>query len=417
MHASRPLRPSAALAAALLAAAAAGPAAAQSGADAADIAPDVPETAAEAHIEEAAPETPRAVGRPQIRRDFDDGGFVRLYGHVNWGVLAYDDGRDSEVYAPLDNANSVSRLGLLVERPLGEGWEATVRLEAGYAPYSSGSVNQLDSDPNWTFNEDNIRWIDLNLRNDTYGAVSLGQGSMATDGITLTDFSGTNLIAYSSVADSAAGQFLRFSDPTLPIASAPRIGSAFQGYDGPRRLRVRYDTPAWNGLRAGAAYGRNIFTTAQGQSDEDLFDLSLSYAGDMGDFRLGAGAGYFWDRFDREILSGSASVLHRPTGLNASFASAELDDGARTSDYWWAKAGLRRNFFGVGDTALSIDYYSGREIAAAGSDSESIGLAVVQNLDAYNTELWLTWRSYAYDERAASFEDGRAIFGGLRFRF
>jgi predicted porin len=377
----------------------------------------VPDTSTDALIYEEVPDVQPRTGLPQIRHDFEGGGFVRFYGHINWGILNYDDGRETKTYAPLDNANSVSRIGLLIERPLAEDLLATVRLEMGYGPYSSFFVSQLDNDPDWKIDEDRIRWIDLNLRHDTYGALSLGQGSMATDGATLVDFSGTNVIAYSSVADSAGGQFLRFTDPTRPIDAAPTIGAAYQGFDGPRRVRVRYDTPSFMGFHASAAYGRNLLTTDGGQHDEDLVDLSVTYGGTLGDFRLGAVAGYFWDRFDREVLSGSASVIHEPTGINLSFASAELDTGTRTADYWWTKIGLRRSVFDFGDTALSADYYSGRDMTRNGAESDSIGLALVQTIDHANTELWLTWRQYDYDDPTASFEDGRAIYGGFRFRF
>jgi hypothetical protein len=356
-------------------------------------------------------------GLPQIRHDFEGGGFVRLYGHINWGVLHYDDGRDSETYVRVDNANSVNRVGLLAERPLSEDVLATARIEVGYGPYSSFFISQIDDDPDWEFNEDNIRHIDLNLRHETYGALSLGQGGMATNGATLIDFSGTNVVAYSSVADSAGGQFLRYSDPTVPIANAPQIRAAYQGFDGPRRVRVRYDTPTVMGFHASAAYGRNILTTDSSQHDEDLFDLALTYGGQLGDFQVGAAAGYFWDRFDREILSGSAAVIHQPTGVNLSFAAGELDTGSRTADYWWTKAGLRRDLFAIGDTAVSVDYYSGRDMTVAGADSESVGLALVQTIDSVNTELWLSWRLYDYDDPTADFEDGHAVFGGFRFRF
>jgi predicted porin len=382
-----------------------------------ETAPSDADTAAEAFVYDEVPELLPRQGLPQIRHDFADGGFVRLYGHVNWGVLTYDDGRETETYAPLDNANSVSRLGVLAERPLGEGLLATARVEVGYGPYSSFFVDQIDSDPDWEFNEDNIRHIDLNLRHDRWGAASVGQGGMATNGITLIDFSGTNVIAYSSVGDSAGGQFLRFSDPARPIDAAPRIRAAYAGFDGPRRVRARYDTPSFMGFHASAAYGRNLLTTDSSQHDEDLFDVSLTYGGAVGDFRLGGAVGHIWDRFDREILSGSAAVIHEPTGLNLSFASAELDTGDRTADYWWTKIGIRRDVFGIGDTAISADYYSGADMTVNGADSESFGLALVQNLDSVNTELWLTWRLYDYDDPTADFEDGRAVFGGLRFRF
>jgi hypothetical protein len=148
---------------------------------------------------------------------------VRLYGHVNWGVLTYADGRETNTYAPIDNANSVTRLGVLAERPIGA-WDVGGRVEVQYAPYSTFDVNVFDDQADFGTDQGNIRWIEVSAQNDRYGRFSLGQGSMATDGITLIDFADTNVVAYSSVGDSAGGQFLRFTDPTRPI-DEPRRSS------------------------------------------------------------------------------------------------------------------------------------------------------------------------------------------------
>ena len=68
---------------------------------------------------------------------------------------------------------------------------------------------------------------------------------MATDGIAEIDLSGTDVIGYSGVGDSASAQIIRYSDPTLFFADNPQIGQAFQNYDGGRLARVRYDTPSF----------------------------------------------------------------------------------------------------------------------------------------------------------------------------
>lgn len=240
---------------------------------------------------------------------------------------------------------------------------------------------------------------------------------MATDGITLIDFADTNVVAYSSVADSAGGQFLRFADAGLPIAQAPRIAQAFQGFDGPRRVRMRYDTPSFRGFGAAVAYGRELLTTRDNVRDDDLFDLALTYGDQLGDFQLGAGLGYFWDRDDREILSGSGSVLHVPTGLNLTVASASVDIDRDDPHYWYVKAGIRRDLFAFGSTAVSLDYYTGDDIVRDGSESTSYAVAAVQRITAANLELWATYRIYEYDEPATGFEDASAFFTGIRFRF
>jgi hypothetical protein len=93
------------------------------------------------------------------------------------------------------------------------------------------------------------------------------------------------------------------------------------------------------------------------------------------------------------------------------------------STFWYAKLGLLRSFVAWGDTAASIDYYSGDdfgiddEAGVRNSSSESWALALVQNIDRYNTQLWLTYRAYDYSDNSASYEDSSALFGGARFSF
>jgi hypothetical protein len=373
---------------------------------------------AEALVFEEAAVPTDAPDLPQLRKDFEDGGFLRFYGHINMGLLIVDDGIDTEAYFPLDNANSVSRVGLHLESPLAEDWLFSSRIEVGYAPYGSFGVNQLDSDPDWQFNENNIRHIDFNLTSERFGAISAGQGPMAFAGVMFVDFSDTGVIAASAPADTAGAQFIRLSDPTEPIDAGPTVGAAFDNFDGNRRVRVRYDTPSFHGFHASAAYGQNLLTTNSDEHGEDLFDLSITYGDSFGDFSVGAAAGYYWNSFDREAFGGSAAMLHEPTGLSLAVAAGGLQrDGGPDAAYGYIKLGLTRDLFAFGRSAVSLDFYAGDDIAAAGSDSTSVGLAAVQFVDAINSEFWLTYRHYSYDENDRDFEDLTAVFGGVRFRF
>jgi hypothetical protein len=81
------------------------------------------------------------------------------------------------------------------------------------------------------------------------------------------------------------------------------------------------------------------------------------------------------------------------------------------------KAGWLGEAISWGKTAVAVDYYSGTDITGTGSDSESTGISVVQNITNWNTELWATYRVYAYDDLKADYDDGRALFLGARFKF
>jgi hypothetical protein len=347
---------------------------------------------------------------------FPGGSSLNLYGWINYGILSFDDGRETNTYGPIDNSNSPSRIGLAYTRPVGT-WTFGARVEVQNLFYSTAFVNQVDSSADLDFRRRDIRWIEVSATAPEVGTISVGQGSMATDGVTNLDLSGTTVIGYSSVGDSASGQFLRFSDPERPIEEAPQVGQVFRGFNGPRRVRLRYTTPEFSGFTAAAAYGRELLSNRSDLREEDLFDVSLFYAGDHGPFQLGAGGGYFWDAFDRETLSAAVSALHEPTGLNLTFAAAESDVSDRTESYWYAKLGLRSDVFAFGTTAASIDYYAGSDFRQQGSESTSYGFALVQNVDQARSEVWLTLRRYQYDEVATEYQDALAFYGGLRWRF
>ena len=369
-----------------------------------------------------------AQGLPPIEREFSNGSTLLFYGQINKGVLSYDDGRDTESYALIDNDNSDTRFGLSYTLSIGD-WAFKNVNEFSYAPYATSNINIVDNSPDsdaYEFNNTNIRKIDFTLEQARYGKFWLGQGSMATDGIAQIDLSDTDVIAYSSVEDSAKAQIIRFSAPGLSFdgsLSGIEIGDVYANFDGDRRVRVRYDTPEISGFTFAAAFGRNLLSDDQDTREENLADASLTYAGKFDTIKVAAGLGYYWQENDATSWAGSASALHAPTGLNFTVSAGSLDDNGDNATYWYTKLGLLRDVIAWGATAVSLDYYSGDNLyldsdaGITSSSSKSWGLAVVQNIDRANTELWLTWRSYDYADNAASYEDGQAIFGGARFKF
>lgn len=377
-------------------------------------------------------------GLPALEWKGTNGATVTFYGQINKGVLRYDDGAATDTYGLIDNNNSGTRAGLRYSQPLAEGWTLGSRIEIGYAPYSTANVNQLHPDSgDWDFTNANIRWIDFSAKSAEMGTVSLGQGSMATDGIAEIDKSGTDVIAYASVGDSATAQLLRPEIAGIgPDTFGPEIGSAYNDYDGNRIVRLRYDTRAFGGFTVSAAFGRALLADTSAAREINQYDAALRYEGALGDVSTEAGVGYFANDDDQTRFSGSVSALHGPTGLNGTFAAGTLDDDGQSGRYWYGKLGLIRGFVGWGKTAVSADYYAGDDIytasgvsyASAGGDpivegditsstSKSWGVALVQNIDAWNTELWLTYRSYDYSDNLARYGDGQALFGGARFSF
>jgi hypothetical protein len=366
-----------------------------------------------------------AQGIAPLERRFADGTTVLVYGQIDKCVLHYDDGAATETYAGIDNYNSGTRAGLIYRRDRGA-WRFENLNEIQYAPFSTATASILDPRPasgDRAFTNADIRKLDFSLAHARHGRVWLGQGSMATDGITELDLSGTAVVAYSSVGDSASGQLLRLSDGLLADPGIT-IGDAFSNYDGDRRVRARYDTPAFRGFTLAAAFGRDLLGDTAADRQRNLTDAALRYAGTLGTLELRAGIGYGWQEDAATLWSGSVSALHRPTGLSLTLAAARhaADDGV-DGRYAYAKLGLERDLVAWGATAVSLDGYDGTDIFAdpgsgiTGSTSASWGVAVVQAIDRINPELWLTGRGYRTADDDARYDDGRAVFAGARFRF
>lgn len=359
----------------------------------------------------------RAEGLKKIEKTFSNGGTLRLYGQINKGVLTYDDGQVTESYGLIDNDNSVSRVGLTYGITTGA-WGYLGTVEVQYAPFSTSNTSIKQPSPPssaYEFSTEDIRLIDNQLTHPRYGTLYLGQGNMASYQTAEADLSGTTVIAYSEVEDTASGQLLRESNGKL---STITIGDAFSNYDGlSRAVRIRYDTPLWSGFGLRTSYGRNLLSDDADTRDEDLFDVAATYARDQGNFQVAAQAAYSWKGSDVTIADGSASVLHSPTGLSLTVALGQQDNGNRTGSYGYAKLGWQADLTGLGKTAFAVDYYSGTDIQSSGSDSETSSFSIVQNIDDWNTELYLTWREYRYSEPKTSFLASNAFFVGARFKF
>ena len=154
--------------------------------------------------------------------------------------------------------------------------------------------------------------------------------------------------------------------------------------------------------------------------EQNLFDASASYIGGFGDFEVEGAAGLgLRDDNDARYLA-SASTLHKPTGLNFTLAGGMTEGDA---SFVYTKVSITRDLVCWGSTSVSVDYYAGDDVnidAGAGitsSSSDSVGLAVVQKIDAANLEVYATWRNYDYSDNSASYSDGDAVFTGVRFRF
>lgn len=342
----------------------------------------------------------------------DNGGSFRWYGHLNPSFQSFDDGVD-DYNRVVDNSSSSSRIGFWVEQAFGEN-TLKFNFETSFGFRSSDGTNQNTTGDVVDWSRTSIRHVDLQFETANYGTFSAGQGSLASDGITAMDLSGTGLGANASIADIGGGFFFRDSTGAL---TGVTIGDVSATYDSPRLGRVRYDSNNFGGFTFSASYGTDILKE---DNDRETYDVAVRYGNDeLGAFAVEAGIGAAWTeetgQADYRDISGSVALLHKDSGISLAIAGGERDI---SGSYGYAKLGYAANLISAGKTSFSVDYYDGSDQVTAGDSSESWGIAAVQKIDAYNLETYLAYREYSYsDTSATSYQDASTILAGARWKF
>ena len=344
----------------------------------------------------------------------DSGGTVKLFGQVSPSYLHFDDGHKSYDNV-LDNSHSNTRVGLLFDQDFDNGQHLQFKFETGLGIPTSADYSQRDKNPDWVWEKTDLRYIDL-AWSGGFGTITIGQGSMATDDVTGHDFSETTLISSVTTADTAGAYFFRakHSDEL----SSYNVSSVYQNLDGDRKGRIRYDTPVWRGFSLGAAVGTDILSNYW---NDTYYDLALSYNNEFDGIRLGAGIGYAWVNYENdshtgESWSGSVSALHLATGLNGTMTFGAQKDGGH---YTYTKLGWIAEFWDVGSTAFSVDYYYGKDFAHDGTKSQQWGVQAQQKFDDLHLEAFLGYGAYDFDGKDSdpTYRNAKSFMTGVRWRF
>ncbi len=349
----------------------------------------------------------------QILYERENGGTAEVYGQVNPTVQSFDDGAKTTTNL-VDNARSNSRVGLWLREPTGAGL-FSFNFETAIGAPQSSAFSQTN-EPSWDWDRTKIRKVDLALKTESAGTFSFGQGSMATDGVAGSDFSGTTLAHSVSINDGVGSFFFRNEDGSL---SGIQVRSVNGDLDGGRLGRVRYDSPSFSGFKFSAAYGRDILSTAPNADEDEFYDIALTYRQEYETFEVRAGIGYsVRDRFeageDKDTL-GSLSVLF-DNGFNVSLAAGSREGGGT---YGYGKLGYKANWTDLGATAMSVDYYSGRDFngTLVDDDFTSYAVGLTQNFNDYNVAAYLAAQRYDLSATGRSFQKATSYFFGARWTF
>lgn len=359
---------------------------------------------------EKATQAPAAEAKPSTKgvvKSGSDRVQAKLYGQVNRGILAVDDGTNTKVLL-VDNDNSSTRLGFTGDAQVTDDLSLGAKVEVQFESNSTADVDQENEDV--SPNNFTKRHLDLFFKSKAAGKLSLGQGDTATNGTSEMDLSGTSVIGYSGVGDMAGG--INFVSPgTGGTLSGIRISDVMTNMDGlSRRDRIRYDTPSLVG-----------FTLSGSVIEDQRQDLAVRYSGQMSGLKIAAAVGYaHQDRSATENqYNGSFSMLLN-NGLSATFAAGMRDiatTGREEPYFFYGKLGYKLQVCPLGPTNLAADYGYYEHIDQNNDEAQTFGLFAVQNLSNYGTEVYLGYRWHDLDRPGTDFDSINAVMIGSRIKF
>jgi predicted porin len=404
---------------------------------------------------------------------------LQVYGQVNKALLLWDDGKDSDTYV-VDNDYSGSRVGFTGSAKLREGWKAGFLVELDVQDAASNVVDQgpdkvttvsgatgafhapAGDDP---ADQLEIRYSNVYIESERYGRVTLGQGSTTADGASEVVLgnslsrvnldTGNNFIIRTTTVGGASN------------SSGVKLSGFVDSFDGDREDVIRYDSPSIAGFILSASWGDNDYT-----------DVAVRYKNEWNSIRVAAAVAYIWDRSniggntdplvditstargaheDVNILIGSFSIMHIPTGIYGAFAAGKADaqdkgttgtnfnsttvvtaavtdpNTGENADYWYAQLGIERKFLPYGSTTLYGEYGKYNDVAVltdqsvtglgrvTSSEASRWGLGIVQKFDSAALELYAQYQNFSFDvttqQGDVDLEDISTIMIGSRIKF
>jgi len=365
---------------------------------------------------------------------------VEMSGHVNRSLMAWDDGKQGDIFFA-DNDNSSSRARLRAAGAVAPGLTATAFIELEFESASTFTISQSDDDGGPS--SPGVRHASISLRSAEYGGVTLGLTAPATYIMMIPLILKTPVANYADPLAGGAFALRRADRDGAPSLLPVTRRQLRAGLDTSRQDVIRYTSPAFAGCYAEAAFGEN-----------DLWDAGLWCRNDTGAFQTLVAAGYLENSqgpADIADIKGQLTLKHKPTGLfaHATAIHRAFDGGALSpvrgrergdQYYYYLQGGIERAWWAGGLTSLFVEYGVYSDFAAGlaaddfgepggevtGSEVAIWGLGVVQQIEAVAAEAYLTYRletseidviAGAGGAVAAPLEDFGYALGGVRLKF
>lgn len=328
---------------------------------------------------------------------------ANISGQVNHMVMWADNGEDSEFFIT-DNDNSSTRFRFTGKEKF-DALTVGFTMEMEAERNSSSTVNiaqegEKSDDGDFNFNDRKLE----GYFQGGFGKFSIGKGDGAANGTSETDLSGTSVIMYSGVNDTAGDiKFVNSNTKEQTI----KVDATRNNFDGlSRNERVRYDTPSFGG-----------FTASASLTNGDAWEVAGRYSGKFADHEIAAAIGYIdtqdRDTTERTQVGLSASWL-APFGLNltAAYGIADFEESGREdATNYYVKLGYK-----WGIHAVAVEYGMTEDLDQKDDESSNYGLAYVVK-PWKGVELYASGRVYSLDRTDVDFEDISQVMAGTRIKF
>lgn len=308
---------------------------------------------------------------------------VTISGWVTKSVNWWDDGDLQNVVVGDKGEETQSHFSISGSATIAPGWSGGYLIDIEAPADAFGFfANQFDETiPDLGNITTHLSYIWLS--SDKLGTLNWGTLHQATDNLTLLiDLSGT-VIESNATFMEGNGFFLRPSGAkglgglvpaswaSFTLCNMSSVGGGADCNAIPE-AGVRYDSPTFGGFTVSGGYYSDAVNPGVKVSD-----VALKYNGDLGNFKVSAAAGYTNSngptlapvvKKNNDYYQAGASVLHMPTGLwfygawwqedigGAGNTPFGVSSAAQTSDVFFTKAGIKRNWNALGATVLWGEY-------------------------------------------------------------
>jgi predicted porin len=359
---------------------------------------------------------------------------LTVYGKVNQAIGWWDDGDETNIYN-FTNDTSRTRFGFKGKAKITNDLYAGYRIEIGVRTPDQGALS-ADADDGGDFFD--LRHSYWTLGSKTYGAINVGETSMAHDGIQQFTTARTSHFANQDIFDA--------NDNFTVIGLGDKwdkIAYVFEPGEGSRGNLIRYDSPEFAGFQFKAHYG-----------EDDIWGMAVTYEGEIGQFAVEGGVGYGeMTEHDEECTEngtatvashcteygGSLSVMHKPTGLFATGAYGLREDdqkgelsgtGSDEVKHWMVQGGIEQKWIPLGETTVFGGYqeHDAGDVPIFNSNGtvnhvdgdveiEMYEVGLNQHLSAAAMDLYLHYKHYEADVTGATTEPWQTVIGGAHIKF